>query len=888
MPKQAANSGGGNKDTVYRFLRELIRQGVAWFVNEEGRFRIKWDIAVEHYIEYRVKKNPQFNKYINRRKASNTFRGALLNYYKKDGAREYQDRRKFNGKNEVTEREFQMPHTVCRSLFGSTAEISDPKEHGTSDGSVFVSAETNDYSCVTPFLNDTGFDELLDEDFYDTFEDFTSDFDPVEVISKSDGNLQGGLVSDDNGFGETYADILLESSYGMLGTEDPFLTEGHALFSNTQTWSDVQLANNQETLKCDKQTCGDSAEEQLHDSGLETEIKSSSDDDIEMHFDQGGVHDICPPSGSVKGGLKFQINLKENLPEHVKSGIAYFDGIGDVELDVTNPYSFSGITLASPKCGPVPVTIQTRDGHQLGMTQFVYVDEVQEVLNQLIKEPALRSLYPDHMQALVKEMVRDLDLQLSLITAMSCQEDESDSYVAQNPAKLAQVQVKVLQLLVYVAAEEDAEQFIQMIFSTSAGKMVFDSYKAETTLPEDVARANGHNELAEYLQDVNKRLSMWNGSDVHSKSVDWQELIQAVKKIQTQSSMSEDEQNLRVMPSDEDSNLSDYFADTETSSCGSLEVDTEWLDWEETFTKDKEPTGKEAPWSIPQSELLSEEATQFDQAEDEERTMFSNLNSHTLQLEPTYSHVNPLGVCCFYRIFSCLFALLFTITMNHDLKPPNRQKLRIARVVYDRRRHSRCICFMFTVSLLRVIGGFQFGGSIHEYTTPSHVSIDDVCYYKVSAIANISRDCGSVGSFGRLNQLRILALNPDLGGKPIDLDDGMCYPADLINTDFFEVNDAKITCLLGCVLFFIGVVVGLFWRRLYCYTVEVQQTKSELLPETFTKDKEPTGKEDPWSIIRRELLSEEATQFDLTEDEERTKFSNLNPHTPRREYTQFS
>lgn len=48
-----------------------------------------------------------------------------------------------------------------------------------------------------------------------------------------------------------------------------------------------------------------------------------------------------------------------------------------------------------------------------------------------------------------------------------------------------------------------------------------------------------------------------------------------------------------------------------------------------TFTKDKEPTGKEAPWSIPQSELLSEEATQFDQAEDEERTMFSNLNPHT-------------------------------------------------------------------------------------------------------------------------------------------------------------------------------------------------------------------------------------------------------------------
>ena len=101
---------------------------------------------------------------------------------------------------------------------------------------------------------------------------------------------------------------------------------------------------------------------------------------------------------------------------------------------MTTKRCFNGYSiLASPKCGPVPVTIQTRHGHQLGMTQFVYVDEVQEVLNQLIKEPALRSSYPDHMQALVKEMVRDLDLQLSLIIAMSCQEDESDSYVAQNP-----------------------------------------------------------------------------------------------------------------------------------------------------------------------------------------------------------------------------------------------------------------------------------------------------------------------------------------------------------------------------------------------------------------------------------------------------------------------
>lgn len=65
--------------------------------------------------------------------------------------------------------------------------------------------------------------------------------------------------------------------------------------------------------------------------------------------------------------------------------------------------------------------------------------------------------------------------------------------------------VKLLQLLVYKAAEIDGQEFIEMIFSTSAGKVVFNSYRNSATLPEDVARANGHLALANYLQDVNSR-----------------------------------------------------------------------------------------------------------------------------------------------------------------------------------------------------------------------------------------------------------------------------------------------------------------------------------------------------------------------------------------------
>lgn len=73
-----------------------------------------------------------------------------------------------------------------------------------------------------------------------------------------------------------------------------------------------------------------------------------------------------------------------------------------------------------------------------------------------------------------------------------------------NQSKYAR-SVKLLQLLVYKAAQIDGHEFIQMIFSTSAGKVVFNNYKNSATLPEDVARANGHTILADYLQDVNNR-----------------------------------------------------------------------------------------------------------------------------------------------------------------------------------------------------------------------------------------------------------------------------------------------------------------------------------------------------------------------------------------------
>ena len=65
--------------------------------------------------------------------------------------------------------------------------------------------------------------------------------------------------------------------------------------------------------------------------------------------------------------------------------------------------------------------------------------------------------------------------------------------------------VKVLKVLVYKAAQIGGHEFLQMIFSTSAGKVVFSSYKNNAVLPEEVARKNGHTVVADYLHHVTNR-----------------------------------------------------------------------------------------------------------------------------------------------------------------------------------------------------------------------------------------------------------------------------------------------------------------------------------------------------------------------------------------------
>ena len=107
---------------VYKFTRDLIVEGKdAKLVNRKGRYVIwNWPRASDRYADYKAKKNPhRTRKNLTRLRASNDLMSALLNFYKKEGAREYKESKECNEKGEVVKREFQMPPRVFESLFGN-------------------------------------------------------------------------------------------------------------------------------------------------------------------------------------------------------------------------------------------------------------------------------------------------------------------------------------------------------------------------------------------------------------------------------------------------------------------------------------------------------------------------------------------------------------------------------------------------------------------------------------------------------------------------------------------------------------------------------------------------------------------------------------------------
>ena len=110
-------SVGNQSGGVYDYIWSLINKGKdAHLVNQEGRYALNWPVAVDRYFEFQKLKSRKKSKKFDRKSAGNGLRAALLNFYGKEGAHEFKEARKFNDKNEVIEREFQMPPAVFSAL----------------------------------------------------------------------------------------------------------------------------------------------------------------------------------------------------------------------------------------------------------------------------------------------------------------------------------------------------------------------------------------------------------------------------------------------------------------------------------------------------------------------------------------------------------------------------------------------------------------------------------------------------------------------------------------------------------------------------------------------------------------------------------------------------
>ncbi|XP_068727276.1 uncharacterized protein [Montipora capricornis] len=277
----------------------------------------------------------------------------------------------------------------------------------------------------------------------------------------------------------------------------------------------------------------------VHGSDLSTVHRDGDHSEVSRP-DQG----ISPLEGQTEGGYPFFIFLPEPLPEDVTSGMAEFRHLATCTANLTDltkkyPNVFQGIVPESAHPGDVQVTVMTQTGQHLAIRPFKYIDKEEWMAVEILSGGAKLSKVFSIMGGKFNKL-------------LDCSNQTKQQHSLQ-----------FLQLLVYTAAQTGEKQFIEIIFSTSAGQIVFDSYKDRAQLPEDVARANGHDDLANYLQDFTTRLSKKPEFSLEEAHViDWSELERAATAAQTQRCLTEE---ISSDDSSENNSDTDYFADVETS-----------------------------------------------------------------------------------------------------------------------------------------------------------------------------------------------------------------------------------------------------------------------------------------------------------------------------------
>ncbi|RMX38481.1 hypothetical protein pdam_00016800 [Pocillopora damicornis] len=221
---------------------------------------------------------------------------------------------------------------------------------------------------------------------------------------------------------------------------------------------------------------------------------------------------IEPAKTPLKGEGSCWFTFNPDLPSDITSGSAKFFGLGSIDLKgvkhTTNCFVGRRIPNADEE-GWVTVEVfgksdNTGKSSYLGQTQIYYYNNEKEVLKKIVQDEEQRRAFFESWKTACKGYSTDSREKetkspssgLIKIPFIGCMNSGNPLHSLQG-----------LLLLVYAAAETDAREFIELVFNSSAGKMVFNAYRYNSPLPEDVARAFGYEDTAQYLESISNRLS---------------------------------------------------------------------------------------------------------------------------------------------------------------------------------------------------------------------------------------------------------------------------------------------------------------------------------------------------------------------------------------------
>ncbi|XP_022781911.1 schlafen family member 11-like isoform X3 [Stylophora pistillata] len=264
--------------------------------------------------------------------------------------------------------------------------------------------------------------------------------------------------------------------------------------------------------------------------------------------DSGAVKKVCPSSGSTRGGGEFSIILNQQLQNEEEDFVADFEDVRNVLLTVENCFTLTGVTPAYHREGCVLVMVRSASGTWLGSATYTYVNpNKKEELRKVVED---KNKWKEILDTMSNGQIGNLDQQ-EIPSGAVVHGKTRDSW-----------SIKLLTLLIYQAAEVDGFDFLEVVFSTSAGRVTFNNYKDNAIRPEDVARAYGHAILGDFLENVNKRLSKEVGNEDNNETINWLELK---KTMETEGNppRTNDAQPAGHLPRND--SYSDYDADDETS-----------------------------------------------------------------------------------------------------------------------------------------------------------------------------------------------------------------------------------------------------------------------------------------------------------------------------------